>query len=150
MELTRSKINFIFLGLLIVVFVYTFIDALHFAEAARFFPLYVSASGIVLISLELIITFFKTKKQSHGDPTLFHPHLKLALRYIAWVGSFLLLIFIMGFKLAAVLFLLAFLKMESGFSWIKTVIAIACVMLFFIIVGDWYLNLNWPKNLLNL
>ncbi|ARK29763.1 tripartite tricarboxylate transporter TctB family protein [Halalkalibacter krulwichiae] len=149
MGLTRSKINVIFLGFMLVVFIWAFIEARQFAEAARFFPLYISAVGIILLSLELAITFIRLKKQATPDGTLFHPNLKLALKYMGWVGAFLLCIYIIGFKVASALFLLTFLKIESNFTWFRTVLSVALVVLFLIVFGDWYLNLNWPKNLLN-
>lgn len=149
MRCNQAKISLIFSFLLLMIFCWTTYEALQFAELARYFPLYVSVVGIILVLIELISSILKNKKLQN-DKTEFHPQLQRAFKYILWIVSFLLVIFIAGFKIATVIFLLTFLTLESGFKLTKAVIAVVAVMFFLIVFGDYYMSLNWPKNLLNL
>lgn len=149
MRFNQMKISLVFSILLLFIFCWTAYEALQFAELARYFPLYVSVLGITLVVIELISSIVKNIKNP-GNKTEFHPQLKEAFKYILWIVSFLLLIYIVGFKIATAIFLLSFLILESKFKLVKALLSVAAVIFFLIIFGDYYMNLNWPDNLLNL
>jgi hypothetical protein len=66
---------------------------------------------------------------------------------LAWFAALLVLSSLLGFILALAIFLVAFMRVRAGLSWVKTVIYSACGLTFMIALA-WTLNRDFPPGLL--
>jgi hypothetical protein len=68
-------------------------------------------------------------------------------RFLGWILGYYVGIWLIGFKLATVLFLILFLRMEGHVAW-KNSFFLSMIMFMFLIVFEILLGLYWPDNLL--
>lgn len=148
MSISKSKVSLVFTVLLTLLFIWFALEATTFSERARFFPLYISLIAILFVVIELVLTFtrFFSKKE---EVSSFHPNLIEAIKYIGWIMLLLGLIYLVGFKVGASVFLGAFLYFVTGFKWWRVLVAVAITFTCLFLFGDYYMNLHWPRNLMN-
>jgi TRAP-type C4-dicarboxylate transport system permease small subunit len=126
---------------LLLIFIFMIYQALEFQILARYFPLTIASLGAVLLVVEIIFQL-KNKETTKKNEEINSNTLK----YLAWIVGYMILIFIIGFILATIVFLFAFFKTESGYSLIKNIITTA-VVIGVIFILEYFLNLNWPTGL---
>ena len=142
----------IFLLLMTAYFVASFIDAYAIRiQTDRIFPLTISLVSIIACVLLLV----KMMRAPESDPVFADgeaggedadaAHGLWAT--LAWFAALLILSSLLGFILALVLFLVAFLRVRAGCSWAKTLILSACGIGFMCFMAG-MLNRDFPPGLL--
>ena len=142
----------VFLLLMTAYFVASFIDAYAIRiQTDRIFPLTISLVSIIACVLLLV----KMMRAPESDPVFADgeaggedadaAHGLWAT--LAWFAALLILSSLLGFILALVLFLVAFLRVRAGCSWAKTLILSACGIGFMCFMAG-MLNRDFPPGLL--
>ncbi len=140
--------SLIFTTLLTLLFIWGAVEATTFTDKARFFPLYISIIATIFVITELMLTVTRLVKKE-SDSSSFHPNLMEALKYMGWMLFLLGAIYLVGFKVGAVVFLGAFLYFVTGLKLRKILVIVAVTFICMYIFGDYYMNLHWPGNLMN-
>ena len=141
----------VFLLLMTAYFVASFIDAYAIRiQTDRIFPLTISLVSIIACVLLLV----KMMRAPESDPVFADgeaggedadaAHGLWAT--LAWFAALLILSSLLGFILALVLFLVAFLRVRAGCSWAKTLILSACGIGFMCFMAG-MLNRDCPPGL---
>jgi hypothetical protein len=110
-------------GLLVLVFLFFFIQALFFSASARVMPLLVSVPGLVFCLVQLVIDL-KRQPPGASKPMFSGSEVKA----IAWIGGFIIGISVLGFVYGAPLLVAAYLYFYAGERLHTALLAaIACV-----------------------
>ncbi|MDV2886592.1 tripartite tricarboxylate transporter TctB family protein [Alkalihalophilus pseudofirmus] len=147
--MSRLLASTLFSFFLFVFFVLFALEAATFSRLAQFFPYYISITGAVLSFIYTTIQMRELIKQRESKEELMTLKIKRPLKYLVWLIGYVVLVYIAGIIVASVLFLAAFLYVESRFSVIKTVMSISVVVTGLMLFSN-FMNLYWPNNLLGL
>lgn len=144
----QQKLSLSFSIFIFIIFCFAAWKSLSFAELARFFPLYISVAGAVLTLVHIIISSINIVRNKQDEKSGKLEELGSVFKYIVWVIGYIILIFVIGFLPATVVFLFAFLLKESKFGIIKTVIGVALTMSIILLFSN-LMNLYWPTGIIN-
>lgn len=155
-----TKMRFGFTTLFILIFLFTAYEANGFARQARLFPLLVSIAGVLIatISLASDIRRYRREGTSVGDDApstsstaSYEPGTPIgyvfarALRYLAWCAALLLMMYVIGVKAGAMLFVTSFLLIESSLRRIYIPIGPVAVYALLTVLQN-AVNLRWPPS----
>jgi hypothetical protein len=143
--------------LLLVVF-----ETADFHRLARYFPQYVALAASVLAALGIALDIFKLRSGAQlvggsdiaqtatlSDSSMSYKHVLLrAGRYLGWMLSFVLAVWIFGLVLAVALFLLSFFAAEARIRWWANILGTA-LALFLLITFSSVMNMRWPGSLMD-
>ena len=113
----RFKLRSLFSLLLMIVAAYAVISARHWSFKAALFPLATAIPLFVLAGTQLILELFGGQETTSGpavelefssdvDPAVAR---KRVAGILAWIGGFILLVFLVGFPIAVPVFIFSFL-----------------------------------------
>lgn len=68
-------------------------------------------------------------------------------KFMAWIVVLYVSIWLLGFKLATILYLILFFKAEGHATW-RTTILLSLIMFIFLVLFEILLGIYWPDNLL--
>src|SRR5690625_2221849 len=137
-----------FTSLLLLFFIYTAVAATSFKELARYFPLYLSVIGAVLLFIEVIRQLLTIKKNMKKDEQL-HPNIKAVILYTLYLTGYILLVYLIGMIIATVIFLFVFLYFTAKMRLISSIITVIVVVGVLMLFAD-VMNLYWPKSIFNI
>lgn len=163
--LGRGTVFTIFFVVTIAIFLFL---SQGYPEKARLFPQIVLIPTLILCMLQLILDlspkarrwyeghiesdlFKEAKKRSKKgssskkEESRINP--KRELTGFSWLISLMVLIYLLGFKIAIPIFALIFFWVHS-INWVKTLIITAAVWFFVYLLFDWYLRIPFSKGLL--
>jgi len=156
-----TRMRFSFTILIIIVLFFAANEAQGFSRQARLFPFLVATLGLLVAFLSLWsdIRRYRREGTSVGDDApstsstaAYEPGTPIgyvfarALRYLAWCGVFLLLMYVIGVKAAAMLFVFAFLWIESSLKRIYIPIAPIAIYLLLTVLQN-AVNMRWPRSI---
>lgn len=159
-----TKMRFTFTVLIILVFLYAANIADDFARQARIFPLMVSLFGALFATISLISDIRRYRREgtavgddapSTSSTAAYEPGTPIgyvfarALRYLTWCAVLLLLMYVIGVKAGAMLFVTAFLLIESSLRRIFIPIAPVAVYVLLTVLQN-AVNLRWPRSIFTL
>jgi small-conductance mechanosensitive channel len=150
--MSKEMKSILFTSFLFVIFCLMAFEAHTFADKAKFFPFFVAigAAFIALVSILLqSVELVKNKKRKEEVDEEETAEVKKLIKYILWVVGFVALIYVIGFMLATILFLVVFLLVESKFRIHTTLISTALVIGVLVLFGN-VMNLYWPTGLLGI
>jgi hypothetical protein len=150
----QAIFSFVFL-VFFIVFVY---GAHAWRLQARLYPWAIGIPMVILAIIQVILDMkgIQSKADSGGAPVDFQmsrdidPELanKRALNIFAWIFGYFLLIWLLGFSLAIPAMVFSYLKIQSGESWVLSIILTAAAWLAFWGLFVWLLNLPFPEGLI--
>ena len=71
-----------------------------------------------------------------------------AIETFAWIGGFILLVFLLGFPIAVPLFMISYLTMQSRIGWLQSMALTAGAWGFFYFLFQRLLNLQFEDGLI--
>src|SRR5690625_2805108 len=132
------------------IFTYTAIGATEFKKNAMYFPLYISILAIILLVIDLIRQFRRFKKPLEKDePEYLHPDTMGVFKYSLVLAFYAVLIYLIGFLLASIIYLFGFLYFIARMRLMYTIITVTVVVVFIVSFGN-TMNLVWPKSLISI
>ena len=134
--------------LLFFLFIYSAIEATSFKQLAKYFPLYISIIAAILLLIEIIRQIIKLKENKEKGEQ-FHPNLKGAFKYTLYLIVYVLLVYLIGFVLASIIYVFVFLYFIAKMRLISSIITVAVLVGLMIMFGD-AMNLYWPKSLFHI
>jgi putative tricarboxylic transport membrane protein len=148
----------IFAGFFIIVFAYGVYEAREFPRLARIFPYWISLGALILAVIQLGFELRKYLLQIEDAQADFvdlapdrslPPRLvfKRALGYLLWFVGLYAAIWVFGFVIAMIGFLVAFLRYDAELSWWKT-LQLAAGGFVFVVAISWLMSLYWPDGLI--
>jgi hypothetical protein len=72
-----------------------------------------------------------------------------ATRAFAWLLALYLLIWLVGFKIGAIVFIIVYIRIMAGTRWVM-LLSLTVGLVFFLFCFDWLLGVYWPVGLLGL
>jgi len=152
----RSKGHVVFSLFLIVVGSYVVYAASRWSFKTGFFPLAVAIPLIILALAHLLLEFFGPPEKAGGSAveTEFSKEAppdvarRRAIAIFSWIAGFIPLVFLVGFPIAAPLFVLFFLRLQSGVRWWQTIGLTAVAWGFFYAVFQRLIHLRFEDGLL--
>lgn len=160
--MTKSKLSILFSFFFLIIFVYMAWASTGYNPLAKYFPLFLSILGAVLAFVSVVKDFKEAKvmntnieekqdnksQEQAWDIPITHDF-KVAAKNFLWVLFYFVLIMIIGFILATIIFLVAFLKIRTDFNWIKIILSIGITIgLLFLLAEIMYLK--WPSGMLDI
>lgn len=147
--MAKAKYSIYFSLFLTVIFTLAVIDAMTFAKLARFFPLYIAIIAVFFSLLDLIFNIrnyinLKKVKQKEDEEEV-----DGVGKYILWIVGYIVGIYLLGFIIATLIFLIIFLFFETKFGVIKTALGVGITLAIILSFGN-IMNLYWPKGLLGI
>ena len=146
---TFRKLSFWYSVLILVVLFIVILISLTYSGKERLAPLIAGISGAVLTVLVLIgekypeltkrFDFsltqlaFEGLETKAGQTESRNNQLQGALRFLAWMGWAMLLIFFIGFHIAIPVFVFTFLKIFGRLSWLRSLVS--AVVSAFVLIG---------------
>ncbi|CAH0343172.1 tripartite tricarboxylate transporter permease [Rhizobium sp. CECT 9324] len=147
---TNLRPQIIFTSLALAAFAYVFYATIDLPFLDRIFPIAVAVVGIASTALTLLpqvrianggtsnkANFDLDAQATDGGPW----------RFVAWLVGFIVLIGILGFFLALLVFFMAFMRTVAKTSWYQAVTLTVSAALM-IIVLTWFLNMQLPGGIL--
>jgi hypothetical protein len=144
--MSKDKLSLIFSSAIFLVFSWMAWEAHSFKELARFFPQYIAIGAAILSLIDIFLKIRKLLKDKQENAPL-HENLAAVVKYILWIISYLIMIYLVGLVLATSIFLAVFLMVEAKLGLIKTGISVGIVIIVIMVFGD-VMKLYWPRNLL--
>ncbi|MCL7745499.1 tripartite tricarboxylate transporter TctB family protein [Halalkalibacter alkaliphilus] len=141
----KSHASLLFLVLVFCLFLWMMIQAQTFQETASYFPFYIALlAGIltVVATIKQIVTLKKAK-----DEELFHENFMNVLKYVGWIVSYIVLIYVVGFVPASMIYLFVFLLLEARMSILKCLLSTGATAVVIIAMSR-FMDLKWPSSLL--
>lgn len=128
----------------------------------RLFPWTIGIPALILAAWQMIWDFRGGRAQSSAevkaneavgdipmDSSLSADVVKRrTLRAIAWIGAFLVSIWLVGFLVAIPIFVLLYLLFEARAGLGSAVLLACCTELFIWGIFDWVMNIAWPEAVL--
>jgi flagellar biosynthesis protein FliP len=147
---TREKYSLIFSCFLFVLFSGAAWQAYHFVELARFFPFYISIVAAIVSLGEMLLIIRKIKKRKGEAENSLEDSKQSGsvVKYMIWIVAYIVIIIVLGFLPATVLFLFAFLYFETKFSLVKSLLSVAITMTVITIIAN-IMTLYWPKGIVH-
>jgi hypothetical protein len=144
--MSKDKLSLIFSSAIFLLFSWMAWEALNFKELARFFPQYIAIGAAILAFIDIFIKIRKLLKGKQDHDPL-HENMAAVVKYIVWIISYLIMIYLVGLVLATAIFLTVFLTVEAKLGLIKTGISVGVVLIVIMVFGD-VMKLYWPRSLL--
>ena len=128
-----------FSAFLLLVSGYAIFAASGWSFKTGFFPLAISIPLLLLVIAHLYLESFGAAETANG-PAIdaeFSGEVpdevarRRAMTIFAWIGAFILFVYLIGFPLTVPLFILCYLKFQSGVSWVHAVVLTAITWGFF-------------------
>lgn len=145
-----AKEQFIFLGLLLVLFAWAAFEANGFNGQARLYPFVVAVAALVIGVAEFGSFAFSQRKQdpaAAAGETLAQRFIKAA-PYLAWLVGLYAAIYTIGMVVSSGLFAFLFLLREGKMRWYYALLSGILVIGFLILMQD-VMSLKWPKSLID-
>ncbi|SDP17814.1 tripartite tricarboxylate transporter TctB family protein [Halobacillus aidingensis] len=144
--MTKQTLNVIFTICIFIVFVWAAVTALAFSRLAQFFPLYVSIAGSLVSGIYLVKEVAKIMKQKEKDS---HPKVLIVkpIIYIGWIVGYVITISLVGLFVASTIYLIAFLLIESKFTFVKALYSTGIALVIITVLSN-LLNIAWPQSVL--
>lgn len=158
----RFDIDTALAGGIAVTFAAALIDMSDWPLGARLMPQSVGAIGLALVLLYLVRRLFVTP---HRPPGHDGPHLDLAIdrggleratfltrvaSYFLWLFGLAALAYLIGVELAVPIWVLAYMRLGFGLSWLRSAIAAAAMGLVVYALFDLIVHTIWPQPLIAL
>ncbi|QQK80413.1 tripartite tricarboxylate transporter TctB family protein [Salicibibacter cibi] len=156
----KLKLSIVFCIILFLIFASVTWISLDFSPTAMYFPLVVGVAGTLFSAINILSqvrTLFHYKRQgatpndqengNEYEIPMTHKFKVAAINFL-WVASFFLLIFILGFKIAAAGFITAFLKKRTDFNWLAIIVSVVLIVGLLIIFEN-VMALEFPKGILH-
>lgn len=144
--MNKEKSNILFIAILCFFFGWAAWEAYNFAELASFFPFYVSLFGLLIGVIQLIISVVKLGRKTSSDQTEEDVNILGSLKYMGWVIGYIVLIIVIGFLPATVVFLAAFLFIVSKMKWYKIILSIVLTLTVIALISN-MLTIYWPTGI---
>jgi len=150
----RVSGSVVFTGLLTVFFVVFGIIGAGYIHKAWIYPALAGSVGFFVTLVQLVKDLRSGGKvQSTGFDIEAERSVPTGVlyrrggRFVAWILGYYVGIWLIGFKLATVLYFILFLKMEGHAAW-RNIVLLSMIMFIFLIIFEILLGLYWPDNLL--
>ncbi|MGC5615488.1 tripartite tricarboxylate transporter permease [Georgenia sp. Z1491] len=102
----------------LLVFVGAFVLAQDFSQRARLVPSLITALGAVLAAIVLVMELRNRRKiDADVDRAEWRQELRWVLSAFSWLISFIVLVYVLGMLLAAVVFIPVFLRVVAEMKW---------------------------------
>jgi TctA family transporter len=156
----RFDIDTALAGGIAVIFAAALIDMSDWSLGARLMPQSVGVIGLVLVLLYLVRRLFVTP---HRQPDHDGPHLDLAIdrggldraaflsrvaSYFLWLFGLAALAYLIGVELAVPVWVLAYMRLGFGLSWLRSAIAAAIMGIAVYALFDMIVHTIWPQPLI--
>ncbi|MCP3028744.1 tripartite tricarboxylate transporter TctB family protein [Halobacillus sp. A5] len=144
--MTKQTLNLIFTFCIFIVFVWAAVTALTFSRLAQFFPLYVSIAGSIVSGIYLVKEVVKIMKQKDQGS---HPKVLIVkpIIYTGWIVGYVITISLFGLFIASTIYLIAFLLIESKFTFFKALYSTGIALVIITVLSN-LLNIAWPQSVL--
>lgn len=160
----RERFRFVFGILVLCLFAYAAVEALHFSKRARYMPLYVSVAGFILTLCMLALDYWRhrtpegrekarTRRSledaAQGETSLAEEltYLKRTGYYLAWLVGYVGSIAVVGLPVASAVFLTAFLRIEARMKLVGIAVSVGTTLAALYGV-TLVMRLHWPPSLL--
>ncbi len=131
MKIKGSPLFLIFVIVLMLVMVFSAIPMKYYAS--KIMPIGLGCIVIVLAAIELSHEFITAKKKEEGEQSV--KGWRIILLNLAWLGGFVLFIYLLGFLITIPLFLFLYTKW-LGARWLTAIItAVVVLVLVYLIFG---------------
>ena len=155
-RLMNKKGDLLFSIFLILVAGYAALSASQWSFKTGFFPLVLAIPLIVLTVVHLVLEFFGAPEKAGGPAveaeftTEVAPEVarRRAIETFAWIGGFILLVFLLGFPIAVPLFMISYLTMQSRIGWLQSMALTAGAWGFFYFLFQRLLKLQFEDGLI--
>lgn len=159
-----TRMRFTFTIFVIVVLGLAAIEAQDFSRQARLFPFQVAMLGLLVAVLSLLSDIRRYRRDgtavgkdapATSSTAAYEPGAPIgyvfarALRYLTWCGVLLLMMYLIGMKAAAMLFIFAFLWIESSLKRVYIPIAPVAIYILLTVLQN-AVNLRWPPSLVEI
>lgn len=144
--MSKNKTQIVFTSLILCMFIYTAVAATSFNKLAKYFPLYISITGIVCLTLALIRIIIQIRKEENKDQEPLHPNIPGVIKYTCLLTAYLALVYLIGMIYASAIYVSFFLYFIAKMKPIHTVISVAAVVVGLITIAN-VMNLYWPKSI---
>jgi hypothetical protein len=152
----RSKGHVVFSVFLILVGSYVVYSASRWSFKTGFFPLAVAIPLIILALAHLLMEFFGPPEKTGGPAveTEFSKETppevarRRAVAVFSWIAGFIALVYLVGFPVSVPLFVLFFLRLQSGVGWWQSVGLTAVAWGFFYVLFERVVRLQFEDGLL--
>ncbi|SFB10295.1 Tripartite tricarboxylate transporter TctB family protein [Lentibacillus halodurans] len=146
--MSKEVKSILFTAFLFILFCLMALEANTFTDKAKFFPFFVAIGAAFIAFVSVILqTFEHVKKTKEEEEEAVE--MKKMLKYIFWFVGYGVLIYVLGFMPATILFLLVFLLVESKFRVMTTILSTALVVGVLILFAN-VMNLYWPAGVLGI
>jgi Tripartite tricarboxylate transporter TctB family len=128
-----------FSAFLLLVSGYAIFAASAWSFKTGFFPLAIAIPLLLLVVIHLSLEYFGAAEAANG-PAIdadFSGEVsdevarRRAVTIFAWIGAFILFVYLIGFPLTVPLFIFCYLKFQSAVSWVHAVVLTAITWGFF-------------------
>lgn len=152
----RSRGHVVFSLFLIVVGSYVIYAASRWSFKTGFFPLAVVIPLIILAVAHLLLVIFGPPEKTGGPAVEAEfanevpPEVarRRAIAVFSWIAGFILLVLLVGFPVAVPVFVLFFLRLQSGVGWLQSVGLTAVAWGFFYVLFERVVRLQFEDGLL--
>ncbi len=155
----RFWVRILFTGAVVIVFAYALSQGLRFSPVVRPYTMVVAASGLVLGLSLFVVDMRSRQKLNKVDsaglvdiaPSEDIP-IEVALKKGGIIFAFLLgwylLIWLVGFKIAAIIVSFAFMKVQGKLGWIPSIVITGASAYVILFLGESFLQVTWPASVL--
>lgn len=135
----KKKGHLYFSAFLILVSAYAIFSALGWSFKTKLFPLATAIPLLILVLLHLYLEFFGRPEVDKGPAVEAEFSAEVpdevarrrAFAIFAWIGAFLLFVYLIGFPPTVPLFMFCFLRFQSEAGWVQAILLTACTWGFF-------------------
>jgi hypothetical protein len=147
----------LFTACFVAVGLFAVLSAWRWPHKAALFPLAVGLPFVVLATIQLVLDLVGRPPRSTSGPALdlalsadVGPEVarRRAVMVFAWIAAFILLVFLVGFPLAVPVFMLAYLRRQSGTGWRLSLGLTAVAWACFYGLFQWLLRLPFEPGVL--
>ena len=146
----HAREQYIFLGLLLLVFAWAAFEANGFNGQARLYPFVISVAGLLIGAVEFGLFGFSQRGQGSAQSSgeTLGQRFRKALPYLSWLIGLYATIYVIGMVISSGIFVFLFLFKEGKMRWYYALLSGILVIGFLIIMQD-VMSLKWPKSLID-
>ena len=141
---------------LLLVSSYAIFSAFGWSFKTKLFPLATAIPIFVLVLLHLYLEFFGAKEVAKGpaveaefsNETPNEQAQRRACTIFAWIGGFILSVYLIGFPVTVPLFMFGFLKFQSEAGWIQAAALTAGTWAFFYLLFQRLVHIQFESGVL--
>jgi hypothetical protein len=141
---------------LILIAGYVIYAASHWSFKTGFFPLAVAIPLVILSVAHLFLEIFAPAEQASGPAveaefsTEVPPEVarQRVIAVFSWIAGFILLVFLLGFRMAVLVFIFSYLKIQSQVSWLRSTALTAATWAFFYVVFQRLVHLQFEDGII--